>query len=326
MTNRMGVVHILQKENEMDKRNAKDTSAKHNEPRTKNRNYTVTEAKPLMMFLRDEIQQKSRNYIKGILARGQVAVGGKVITAHDHMLRPQDIVSISFDKVIDTTALVGVRIVFEDDDILIVDKEAGLLTIATDKEKTMTAYHQLTDYVKQKQAQARIFIVHRLDRDTSGILIFAKNEKTKKTLQENWQADVKQRTYIAVVEGVCKQKEGKIVSWLTESKSFKMHSSPTPNGGQEAITEYRVTQSANNYSLIELNLHTGRKNQIRVHMQHIGHPVVGDDKYGSKKNPIKRLALHAHTLVFKHPVSGKEMRFDSPVPRSFHQLLRTMST
>lgn len=295
-------------------------------PQQKHTQYEVKASKELMAFLREVVNHKSRNFLKGMLARGQIRVQGNVITAYNYVLQVGDRVQVSWEKVQEDPQLVGIQIMYEDEHLLVVDKEAGLLTVATDKEKVVTVYYQLTDYVRRKQAKARIFIVHRLDRDTSGILLFAKNEGTKLKLQENWHTDVKQRTYIAVVEGVCKQQSGKIVSWLKESKSLKMHSSPVPNGGLEAITDYQVIQSSPSYTLVEVNLHTGRKNQIRVHMQDIGHPIVGDDKYGSKKNPIGRVALHAHTLVFKHPATDQEMQFKSEIPRSFLNLFSMRRT
>jgi 23S rRNA pseudouridine1911/1915/1917 synthase len=165
-------------------------------------------------------------------------------------------------------------------------------------------------------------VVHRLDKDTSGIMLFAKNEKMKATLQENWKEIVTERMYTALVEGNVKKQSGTITSWLTESKTFKMYSSSFDNGGKQAITHYKKIRGNKNYSLLEVMLETGRKNQIRVHMEEIGHPIVGDKKYGAHGNPLKRVGLHATTLVFKHPVTGKQMKFTSKVPKKFNKLLK----
>ncbi|HEX3010800.1 MAG TPA: RNA pseudouridine synthase, partial [Syntrophomonadaceae bacterium] len=166
----------------------------------------------------------------------------------------------------------------------------------------------------------RIFIVHRLDRDTSGVMLFAKNEGVKHLLQDTWKEVMVDRAYVAVVEGQVKEKEGTIKSWLKETKTKLMYSSSTPGDGLEAITHYKVLQAAAKYSLMELRLETGRKNQIRVHMKDIGHSIIGDKKYGADTNPIGRLGLHAHILAFKHPTSGEIMRFETEVPRKFSRL------
>ena len=186
----------------------------------------------------------------------------------------------------------------------------------------MTAHNQLMAYVKRHHPKNRIYVVHRLDKDTSGIMLFAKNEKMKATLQENWKEIVTERMYTALVEGNVKKQSGTITSWLTESKTFKMYSSSFDNGGKQAITHYKKIRGNKNYSLLEVMLETGRKNQIRVHMEEIGHPIVGDKKYGAHGNPLKRVGLHATTLVFKHPVTGKQMKFTSKVPKKFNKLLK----
>ncbi len=280
----------------------------------------VTDPQELMDFLRERISNKSRNFIKGVLSRGQVSVQQHVITQYNYLLRTGDIVRIAWKNTQDEDYLMGMHILYEDEDLIVIHKEAGLLSIATETEKKLTAYHQLSDYVKKKKATQRIFVVHRLDRDTSGVMLFAKNEKAKLTLQNHWKEYVKHRTYVAVVENEVIKQEDTLVSWLKESKSLHMYSSPLPNGGQEAITTYQVKQVNSHYSLLEIQLQTGRKNQIRVHMQDIGHPIIGDEKYGSKRNPIDRLALHAHTLEFIHPRTEQPMRFESPIPTNFLQL------
>ena len=204
--------------------------------------------------------------------------------------------------------------------LIVVNKPAGLLTVATDKEKRRTAYALLSNYVKAADPDNKIFIVHRLDRETSGLLLFARNESIKQRIQQTWEQTITQRTYVAVVEGNVEAEEGTITSWLTESKALKVYSSQNPQHGQKSITRYKKLQGNENYSLLQLNLETGRKHQIRVHMQDLGHPVVGDSKYGSKEKPIGRLALHAQVLAFTHPATGELCRFETPVPPKFMKL------
>jgi 23S rRNA pseudouridine1911/1915/1917 synthase len=284
---------------------------------TKASQYTVEQPMELMEFLLTTLSNKGRNTIKSLLARGQVSVNHKETTKYNHPLKPGDVISIQRVKIIEEEKPIGLKILYEDDDILVINKESGLLSIAAGEEKELTAHHQLMEYVRRSHPKNRVFIVHRLDRDTSGVMLFAKNEKVKQALQETWQETVLERTYVALVEKQVKKPEGKIVSWLKESKTMLMYSSPTPNGGQEAITHYKVLQSTKDYSLLEVHLETGRKNQIRVHMQDIGHPVVGDKKYGSSTNPIGRLGLHAQVLTFIHPTMGQPMVFKTDVPGKF---------
>ncbi|WP_041075859.1 RluA family pseudouridine synthase [Bacillus sp. OxB-1] len=277
--------------------------------------YTVEEKMELLSFLLGCMKKSSRNSVKSVLARGQVTVDGKVVTQYNHLLEPgQQVAIISNQAAKSESDLKGVSILYEDDDLLVVNKEAGILTMADRNEREMTAYRQVTDYVLRKNPRNRIFIVHRLDKDTSGVLLFAKSEKVKHILQNAWNERVKERTYIALVEGVVGKNEGTISSWLKESKTFKMFSSPTDNGGQHAVTHYRKIRSNGRFTLLEVQLETGRKNQIRVHMEELGHPIVGDRKYGATGNPLKRLGLHAFAIAIIHPRTGELMRFEAKVP------------
>jgi 23S rRNA pseudouridine1911/1915/1917 synthase len=285
--------------------------------REKESRFTVEQPSELMKFLITSMTHKSRNAIKSILARGQVSVNKHEITQYNHPLHTGDIVTVEWNKTLAEDKPLGLDILHEDDDIIVIHKEAGLLSIAGGKEKDLTAHKQLMEYVQKSDKKNRVFIVHRLDRDTSGVMVFAKHEKAKLTLQNNWQDAVLERSYVGLVERQVKKAKGTIESWLKESKTLMMYSSPTPNGGQQAITHYKVLEATNDYSLLEIHLETGRKNQIRVHMQDIGHPLVGDKKYGSKIDPLKRLGLHAQILEITHPVTGRTMRFESPVPESF---------
>ncbi|MBE9467251.1 MAG: RNA pseudouridine synthase [Bacteroidetes bacterium] len=216
----------------------------------------------------------------------------------------------------------GLSILYEDHEILVVDKIAGLLTIATEREKQKTAHFILNDYVKKGNVRSknRVFIVHRLDRDTSGILIFAKNENVKRYLQDNWKEFSKK--YFTVVHGKLKDKEGIITSYLTENKAFRVYSVNDPDKGKFSKTGYKVIRESNKYSLLEINLFTGRKNQIRVHLSEKGHPVVGDKIYGIADNGIKRLALHSASLSIRHPLTQKEMNFKTKIPLYFKTLVK----
>ena len=205
--------------------------------------------------------------------------------------------------------------------IIVIEKMQGLLSVNTDRQKERTAYTILNEYVQRSGKQHRVHIVHRLDRDTSGLMMFAKDEKTQRTLRDNWHDIVTDRRYVAVVVGEMEKDAGNVVSWLTDRKLY-VYSSPTDDGGQESITHYRTIKRANGYSLVELNLETGRKNQIRVHMQDLGHPLIGDGRYGidGGPNPLGRLALHAFKLCFYHPVTDQLMEFETPYPPTFKKL------
>ncbi|MFS0836791.1 RluA family pseudouridine synthase [Paenibacillus sp. 1P03SA] len=288
--------------------------------------FEIGEPAELMKFLLEKLASKGRNTVKGILSRGQVSVNGKKTTRHDHPLQPGDRVTVQWSVVTEEEKPIGLHILHEDEDLLVINKEAGLLSISGGDEKELTAYWQLTEHVRRKDPKARIFVVHRLDRDTSGVMLFAKNEKTQQALQTAWQEAVHERSYVALVERKVKKLEGTIVSWLKESKTLLMYSSPVDNGGQKAVTHYKVLQASSDYSLLEVHLETGRKNQIRVHMQDIGHPVVGDKKYGSVKNTIGRLGLHARVIAFEHPSTGQPMRFETQIPGKFQRVFAAKPT
>lgn len=215
----------------------------------------------------------------------------------------------------------GVSIIYEDRDILVVEKPAGLLTMGTDREKINTLYHSLTEYVCKGNSKCRnrVFIVHRLDREVSGILIFAKTPQVKMTLQGQWAETEKK--YQALVHGVLAEKEGTITSYLAESSSFVVYSTTDKSKGKLSHTGYTVLKESNAFSLLEITLLTGRKNQIRVHLADIGHPIVGDKKYGNGDKEFKRLALHATSISFKHPFNGKAMTFTSKAPALFNRLI-----
>ncbi|MCM3783534.1 RluA family pseudouridine synthase [Neobacillus mesonae] len=281
------------------------------------RSYTVQEDTELLPFLLTILSTKSRNSVKAMLSRGQISVSGKEVTAFDHPLTKGMEVSVDSSKKEEAPPLVGLTILHEDEDIIVVHKDSGLLSVASDKEQELTAYRQLMAHVRQAHPANRIFIVHRLDRDTSGVMMFAKSEEIQKSLQDAWRDTVEERTYVALVEGKVKQTEGTITSYLKESKTLKMYSTPYANDGQKAVTHYKTLQTSRDYSLLEVQLETGRKNQIRVHMEELGHPVAGDKKYGARGRGIGRLGLHARVLAFSHPRTGEKMRFETPIPKVF---------
>lgn len=297
---------------------------KHNNNAARDRQIclTVTEPAELMNFLLEKLPGKGRNNIKSLLTHRQVLIGGKAVTQYNYPLQPGQAVIINWSLVRDAAQFKGIDILFEDSDLIVINKPAGLLSIASDQEKLYTAYHQLTDYVRRDNPMSRIFIVHRLDRDTSGVMLFAKNENIKHTMQDAWKEFVTDRAYVAVVEGRINQAEGVIKSWLLETKTKMMYSSSKPGDGLEAITHFKVLQASSQFSLLEIRLETGRKNQIRVHMKDTGHSIIGDRKYGSTVNPIGRLGLHAHLLAFHHPVTGELMRFETEIPKSFTGLFK----
>lgn len=284
--------------------------------------FIVEEQSGLLDFLLKQLTDRSRNNVKSLLTNKIVSVNGKTVTRHDHLLQPGQTVRITSPEHMQKKQFKQLKIIYEDDDLIAIDKPAGLLSIATAKENEKTAYHLMTDYVRIGNQKARIFVVHRLDRDTSGTLIAAKNEKLKLALQDNWSDLVTTRSYTAVVEGVLRKKSGQIKSWIKETKTLLSYSSGVPGDGQEAVTNYEVINENQDYSLLKITIETGRKNQIRVQMKELGHPVAGDKKYGAKTNPLGRLCLHADKLVLLHPFSNKLMTFESTVPNSFLTLMQ----
>lgn len=281
--------------------------------------YKVTKKIELLSFLLETFSSQSRNSIKSLLTSRRVSVDGAPITQYNFMLFPDDTVIISSSPIKKKTRS-KLPIIYEDEEMIIINKPSGLLSIASDKEKSSTAYRMLLDYVQQKDKHNRIFVVHRLDEDTSGILMVVKNERLQKALQDNWNDLVKKRGYFAIVEGKLKDKEGTITSYLKKNAQNMMYSSKKKGDGQFAITHYKVIKENDEYSLLDVNIDTGRKNQIRVHLGEKGHHVIGDDKYGNPANPINRLGLHAYELTLIHPFTKKKLTFKSPMPDEFKSL------
>lgn len=290
-------------------------------PAPKPTHFKVSEPVDLMTFLLAKMGGMSRSSVKSLLAHRQVSVNEIVITQFNHLLKVNDKIVVNSSRGNVELTHPKLRILFEDAYLIIIEKKEGLLTVSAGDNDETTAFSILKTYVKRSSPNNKVFTVHRLDRETSGILMFAKSREIQLALQEHWHEAVTRRVYVALVEGKVEKEEDTIVTWLTENeKSLKIHSSNSDNGGQQAVTHYRRIKSNDKYSLLEIELETGRKNQIRVHMEGIGHPIVGDKKYGAGISPIGRLGLHARVLAFYHPMTLEIVSFETPVPRDFLHL------
>ena len=274
--------------------------------------YIVKETEILIEFLKKMFSNLSKNSVKSLLHNEKVFVNGNMTTKYNYELNIGDVVEIR-EKVAK-----NIDIIYEDKDIIVINKPSGLLTVATEKEKNKTAYHLVMEYLKKKNKNNRIFIIHRLDKDTSGIIMFAKNERAKHLYQDNWNDIVKKRCYYAVIDGKMENKEGTIKSYLKENGN--MVYSVKDRSGKLAITEYKVLKERKNISLLDINLKTGRKNQIRVHMKENKTPILGDLKYGEKSKLINRLALHAYKLELINPVTKKLLIFEASMPNEIKTL------
>lgn len=285
----------------------------------------VEETTTLLPFLMEKMGGMSRTGVKSLLGHRQVSVNGTVQTRHDTPLKSGDKITILAGRGNIELKHPKLKLIYEDEYLIIVDKKPGLLTVATHLGSTeMTVFSILKSYVKKQNRRNGIYTVHRLDRETSGLLVFAKSAELQQYMRQYWRQLVTKRTYVAAAEGIFDIKEGQIRSWFTEDKRNAMvYSSPVDDGGDLAITNYKVIREGQDCSLVELNLETGRTNQIRVHLASKGHPVIGDRKYGhgNDSSPIDRLCLHAKILEFIHPATEKTVRFESAVPREFMRLM-----
>ncbi len=291
--------------------------------------YPVKEPAELMQFLMNRVSGISRTRAKELLSQRMVYVDKEIVTQYNHPLKPGQLVQISKNRHVHTLRSRWVRLVYEDAFIIVVEKKEGILTNALPGDRRENVKAILDEYVKRQSKGFSVHTVHRLDKGTSGILLFAKRRDIQQIFTDNWKDIVTDRRYIAVVQGEMEKDSGTVTSWLTDNKMFVTYSSVIDNGGKYAITNYRTLKRKNGYSLVELKLETGRKNQIRVHMQDLHHPIVGDYKYGStvedyaeRSNPVGRICLHAFRLAFRHPITGEFLKFETPYPGAFTSLMK----
>lgn len=276
----------------------------------------------LKAFILSAWPDLSGNRVNGLLHRGQVKLRGEVTTQFDAPVNEGDAVAINFTRPYTVLRHPRLQLVYEDEYVVVVNKGYGLLSVSRGAAKPeTTAYNIVKNYLKECDSRQKVFIVHRLDRDTSGLMMFAKTPEAKEAMQHNWNNMVPERKYVAVVEGNVENDEGVIRSYLGETSAHEVFSTQDPQQGKLAVTRYKVLARGQGRSLVEYSLDTGRKNQIRVHSRELGHPIVGDRRYGASQSPIGRLCLHARTLRFVHPQSRNDMNFQLPVPAKFLKLV-----
>ena len=282
--------------------------------------YVIDREAPLLEWMLSALPG-SKTKIKAILQGHGIKVDGKQVTQFDFPLKPGMKVSVSKSKKNDTFKSRYVNIVYEDRWLVVVEKKTGILSMAAGH-SSLNVKSVLDDYFKRTRQKCTAHVVHRLDRDTSGLMIYAKDMQTEQLLERDWHGTVFDRRYVAVVSGEMEEDEGTIANWLKDNKAYVTFSSPVDNGGKYAVTHFHTLKRTTEHSLVEFRLETGRKNQIRVHTSDMGHPICGDIKYGNGDDPLHRLCLHAYVLCFYHPVTGKPMEFETPIPAQFRSLFK----
>lgn len=277
----------------------------------------------LMEFASMKLPEAKRTDIKRWMKYGHFRIDGTVTTPFNAPVPPGGKLEFNSSRPFVVFHNPKLQIVYEDDDVIVVNKSAGLLSVSTlSHKKEENAYEILRNYVKECSTRNKLFIVHRLDRDTSGLMMFAKSQEAQDVLRHNWNNMILERLYVAVLEGYLEHDEGYVKSRLAENSEFVVYSTDEPEKGKLAVTHYRVLGRGRGMTLAEFSLDTGRKNQIRVHCKDLGHPIIGDKKYGATKSPLHRMALHARTLRFAHPITRKDMNFELPVPQKFASLIK----
>ena len=281
----------------------------------------VKEPKPLLEFLLANLSE-SRTKVKATLQGRGIKVDGKCVTQFDFLLQPGMKVAVSQSKR-NQSAFKSryVKIVYEDRWLVVVEKNVGILSMAAGH-SSLKVKSVLDDYFSKSRQKCRAHVVHRLDRDTSGLMVYAKDMETEQIFEHNWHDIVYDRRYVAIVSGEMMDDGGTIANWLKDNKAYITYSSPVDNGGKYAVTHFHVLDRTTEHSLVEYRLETGRKNQIRVHSADMGHPVCGDVKYGNGDDPLHRLCLHAYMLCFTHPITHERMEFQTQIPTAFKQVMK----
>lgn len=292
----------------------------YNSRKNKYQEYVCNREAPLLEYLLATLPG-SKNKIKDILQGRGIKVNGKIVTQFDYPLYPGAKISVSLSKKNDTFKSRYVNIVYEDQWIVVIEKKPGILSMAAGH-STLNVKSVLDEYFKKTRQRCTAHVVHRLDRDTSGLMIYAKSMQVEQELERDWHGTVFDRRYVAVVSGEMEQTDGTIANWLKDNKAYVTYSSPVDNGGKYAVTHFHTLDRTTEHSLVEFQLETGRKNQIRVHTSDMGHPICGDVKYGNGDDPLHRLCLHAYVLCFYHPVTHQPMEFSTPIPTAFRSLFK----
>lgn len=283
--------------------------------------YVIQEDTELLKHLTAAYPHKKKALLKHIMGGGQIRINGDVITQFNHPLKKGDEIQINWAKPSKKVKLQKLNIIYEDQHLIAIEKEAGLLSVASLKEKTKNAVQILKEHMEAIDPRNKVYIIHRLEREASGILLFAKSKEVQEQLQNHWEDYIIDRKYVAIVEGKIKESSHTLRNYLRSNKHNQVFIVNTPENATEAITHFKLLKQSNAYSMLEFKLETGFKNQIRVQMAHFGHPVTGDKKYTAKKNPLGRVALHANLIELKHPISGEHLKFELVPPSNFRNLV-----
>ena len=284
--------------------------------------YEVKEETTLLPFLFVSLSDLSKTEVKSLLKYKHIALKGSAVTQFDTPLSPGDIVEVNFGRSFYQFNNPQVKVLFEDQWLIVIEKASGLLSVANDTSREKNAYHIIQDYVRHDNPEAKLYVCHRLDQYTSGILIFAKDESLMNEMRANWDFYVKERKYMCVTENIPPRTEDTVESLLTQNEHLRVHSTNDESVGRLAVTHYRVIQTRGRYALLDVEIFTGKKNQIRVHMSEMGCPIAGDMKYGAETNPVRRLKLNNYRLSFIHHVTGELMRFTLPTHAVFRKLTK----
>lgn len=283
--------------------------------------YVAKESCPLLEWLLNNLSGESKSKVKATLKGHGIKINGKQITQFDYPLRAGDKIAVSRSKKNDQFHSRYIKLVYEDQYLVVIEKKIGILSMVAGH-SSLNVKSILDDYFRKTRQKCNAHVVHRLDRDTSGLMIYAKDLETERLLEEDWHHIVFDRRYVAVVSGEMEDNDGTISNWLKDNKAYVTYSSPTDNGGKYAVTHFHVLNRTTEHTLVEYRLETGRKNQIRVHSADMEHPVCGDIKYGNGDDPIGRLCLHAYVLCFYHPVTHERMEFETPIPVAFRRIFK----